>query len=183
MFNGSLLRALRKQHLLRRRDVADAIGVTQPAIGAFERGDRTPRPALVDALSDLFHVDRADFFIPDDSCPAAAAFTPPTTQGDILRAVATLAAVGRMQQQPTTAGVALRFELSGVDKGLQAAVAGVAGISAFMDSTDTDVSLSDLLAGYLAITLPALDAAPLACGSGYHFEAKEDADGKHRRDR
>ncbi len=172
MFNGSLLRALREQKRLTQSQVADAIGVTQSAIGAFERGDRTPRPSVWDDLSAFFDVDRSYFSIQDDtsSRPAVSAkpakastAARPTTQGDVLRAVATLAAVGHMRKLGVTpdGGATLTVDFPSMDEKLRSAVANVAGMSLFATAYDSGVNLNDLIDAYLFTQLPALDELPL----------------------
>lgn len=172
MFNGSLLRALREENNLTQTQVADAVGVTQSAIGAFERGDRTPRPSVVEALSNFFFVDPTEFSAPDDTSSRPAASTKPakvpaaarpTTQGDVLRAVATLAAVGHMRKLGVTpeGGTTLTIDFPHLEDNLRSAIANVAGMSLFAAAYDSGVNLSDLLNAYLLTQLPTLDALPL----------------------
>lgn len=170
MFIGNYLRILRETRGLTQTQVADAVGVTQSAIGAFERGDRTPRPSVVDKLADFFDVDYDGFFTQDDSTPAASAkpakgspVVQPTTQGDVLRAVVALASVGHMRKLGVTpeGGATLTIDFPHLEDNLRSAIANVAGMSLFAAAYDSGVNLSDLLNAYLLTQLPTLDALPL----------------------
>ena len=53
---GENLKRLRTQRRLSLRAVANAVGVTAPAVSRWEKGEARPRPPKLKALADLFEV-------------------------------------------------------------------------------------------------------------------------------
>ncbi|MCD8052169.1 MAG: helix-turn-helix transcriptional regulator [Clostridiales bacterium] len=95
MFDKALLRSLRKEQGLSQADVAAAVGLTPSAIGNYERGVHEPSRPTAKKLADYFGVDATAFWT-DLARPAPQAETAcrPATQGDVLRAMRTLADAG-----------------------------------------------------------------------------------------
>ncbi len=95
MFDKVLLRSLRKEKGLSQADVAVAVGLTASAIGNYERGVHEPSRPTAKKLADYFGVDATSFWTelarPE---PAPEVVDRPATQGDVLRAMHTLADAG-----------------------------------------------------------------------------------------
>jgi len=45
-----------------RAEIAEKLGITQQALGLIERGKRTPRPALMQKISNLYGISVGDLF-------------------------------------------------------------------------------------------------------------------------
>lgn len=68
---------LRKRHGLSQAALAEKIGVSQSALGNYERGTRAPDKAVIVALSRLFDVS-CDFLLGFPANPTAPLSVPPT---------------------------------------------------------------------------------------------------------
>lgn len=53
---ASRLKALRKQHKLMQKDIADKLGISESAYGFYEQGRREPSLDTINQLSDIFNV-------------------------------------------------------------------------------------------------------------------------------
>ncbi|PUB17950.1 helix-turn-helix domain-containing protein [Paenisporosarcina sp. OV554] len=59
---GNRLLKLREDKGLHQHQVGEAVGVSKPSIGAYERGERTPRDGVKVKLAEFYKVDLVDLF-------------------------------------------------------------------------------------------------------------------------
>lgn len=56
------LKVLRAEHDLTQEELAKKLGTTQKVISAWETGNATPRPAMMQKVEDFFHVPKEEIF-------------------------------------------------------------------------------------------------------------------------
>ncbi len=54
---GSRIRELREYYRLTQGELAKKVNTTKAAVSNYERGERYPKPEILDALCDVFNVD------------------------------------------------------------------------------------------------------------------------------
>ena len=66
------LEELRRQHAIRREDLAQALGVSRQTVISLEKGKYNPSLALAFKLARYFNLSIEDIFDDSDDCPDAA---------------------------------------------------------------------------------------------------------------
>lgn len=73
---GTVLKALRSQHDLTQRQLAEALGLSESTVGMYERGHREPDFETLESIADYFNVDM-DYLTGRSDIPRKYTFQPP----------------------------------------------------------------------------------------------------------